>query len=77
MEEREEGDVAGEKEDLLSEAEFEALLVDLFMSDEGRDVLGDPVEVETFGDVRMMTRNKGLVINLQDGSTFQITIVKV
>ena len=32
--------------------------------------------VRTFDSVGMMTRNKGLVVRMKDGSEFQLTIVK-
>ncbi len=31
---------------------------------------------DTFQDVGMMTRNKGLVVRMKDGTEFQITVVK-
>ena len=33
-------------------------------------------QVRSFDDEGMLTSNKGLVINLKDGSEFQLTIVK-
>jgi hypothetical protein len=32
--------------------------------------------VSTFDDAGLLTRNKGLVIRLEDGSEFQVTIVQ-
>jgi hypothetical protein len=38
---------------------------------------GDPIKnVRSFDDVGMATRNKGLVITLEDGSKFDLTISK-
>lgn len=38
---------------------------------------GEPVRtVKTFEDAGMLTRNRGLVVNLEDGSQFQLTIVQ-
>lgn len=36
----------------------------------------DIQEVRSFADEGVMTYNKGLVVRLQDGSAFQLTIVK-
>jgi hypothetical protein len=33
-------------------------------------------DITTFEDFGMLTKNKGLVIKMEDGSEFQITIVK-
>ena len=38
---------------------------------------GAPVKlVRTFEDVGMLTHNRGLVVNLVDGTQFQVTIVQ-
>lgn len=44
------------------------------------DIVYDEMEgvrnVKTFDEAGLLTRNKGIVINLTDGSEFQITIIK-
>ena len=32
--------------------------------------------IRTFDQVGMLTRNKGLVVSMADGSSFQVTVVK-
>jgi hypothetical protein len=49
------------------------------MQDFLEDVLLDSDEVDgigTFRDEGVMTRNKGLVVKMSDGTEFQLTIVK-
>ena len=44
---------------------------------EGHVDLGDSVKrVETLEEAGILTRNAGLVIRMNNGSTFQITVVK-
>ncbi len=46
-------------------------------SDAVEDWDGDPIEeVRSFEDEGMLTNNKGLVVQLEDGSEFQLTIVR-
>ena len=48
---------------------------DDYKSDEALDV-EQVREVRTFEDVGMLTRDRGLVVTMNDGTEFQITIVK-
>jgi hypothetical protein len=63
----------------MSEREFEAALAELFsIADEVADDIGATVatgaRVRTFDQAALLTRDHGLVIELPDGSEFQITI---
>ena len=40
------------------------------------DVCWDKMNVRTFEEAGMMTRDKGLLITLPDGSEFQLTIIQ-
>lgn len=53
------------------------ILLDAIAMDEHDDWDGGPIEVvRSFDDMGMLTTNKGLVVRLEDGSEFQLTIVK-
>lgn len=59
--------------------EFEDALVDVFAALDGSDdepAIFAGCRVATFADWMILTRDKGLVIRLEDGSEFQVTIVK-
>ena len=56
------------------ESLFESMAYD-FETAGGR-LLKEVVAVSTFEDVGIMVRNRGVVLEMQDGSAFQITIVK-
>jgi len=50
---------------------------DRFGAEEIGDLLGFyPEGIRTYDDAGILTMNKGLVIEMPDGSEFQITIVK-
>ena len=53
-----------------SEQDFESEVQCLF------DEVGGVRYVSTFSDTGMMTRNSGLVIKLDNGAEFQVTIVQ-
>lgn len=57
----------------MDETEFESHLQNI-LNELGEDV--GMTRVQTFDDVGLMTRNRGLVVTLDDGSEFQITIVQ-
>lgn len=66
----------------MSEEGFEGVLKEIVESyaepiytDDG-DTNANVKSVNTFYDNGLLTRNKGLVVRLNDGSEFQITIVK-
>lgn len=40
------------------------------------ELMDSIIEVQSFEDACVLTRNKGLIIILADGSEFQVTIVK-
>jgi len=46
------------------------------ITDEGLADLPDVARVDTFEDAGVLTRNVGLVLRLEDGSEFQITVVR-
>lgn len=65
----------------MSEKEFETFLyssVELYgmNGDAECGILAARSGVKTFEDAGVMTYNKGLVIRMDDGSEFQVTIVK-
>lgn len=62
----------------MREREMQEALVEALY---GIELYGDDGEVEvtsvrTFEEAGLMTRNKGVVIRLSDGSSFQLTINK-
>jgi hypothetical protein len=59
---------------LMDEMEFQNLLEEmLFLADEADEKID---RITTFNDCGMLTSNKGLVVKMNDGSKFQLTIVK-
>jgi len=68
----------------MSEKEFEAVLKDMLdlvtdsdlMDEIDVDVPVDIRNIRTFEDSGLFTNNSGLVINMRDGSQYQLTIVK-
>lgn len=58
----------------MNEIEFVEYLDEIinFASEED----GMVVNTRTFRDVGMLTNNEGLVVKLESGETFQITVVK-
>ena len=63
-------DPDGDNDAGTSESDMESRIADLFHE------TSDVSDVRTFEESGIMTRNKGLVIRLDDGSEFQLTIVK-
>jgi hypothetical protein len=59
-------------ESTSSEKNVEFYIQDLILDDES----GDGPRVSTFEDAGIMTNNAGLVLDFEDGSQYQITIVK-
>ena len=60
----------------MNAQEFQYMLSDaLFNEGENRTELTD-MDVRTFSDSGLMTRDKGLVVKLADGSEFQVTVVQ-
>lgn len=64
----------------MEEQEFQNTIKDILeMLDIFEEIEGIPIEIKnisTFDDVGLLTKNKGLVIKLTNGSEFQLTIVK-
>lgn len=57
----------------MTETELRELLTDLLLDDEnGAEVRS----AESFSDAMLMTSNEGLVLRMEDGSEFQLTVVK-
>lgn len=54
----------------MDETEFQEILTELFLEN------GDFADVRSFEDAWLVTRNRGIVVDLPDGSQFQVTIVK-
>lgn len=62
----------------MDEKEFEQRLMDLLLEaglHAGTEEMLPINEVETFKQAGVMTRNKGLVVEVEDGTVFQATIV--
>lgn len=61
----------------MTEKEFEKALLSVLVDGEQPEDVGIEVsEGDTYSELGYMTKNKGLVICLKDGSEFHITIVK-
>ena len=61
----------------MTEKDFREILEDrLRYGDEASEEF-DNAKFRNFQDAGLMTRNEGLVITMEDGSKFQVTIVKV
>ena len=57
----------------MDEREIRELLADMLLDDEnGAEVRN----VETFQDAGLMTSAEGLVVRMEDGQEFQLTIVR-
>ena len=64
---------------MLNEQEMAEALCALIEEADGDEVGGFAMEVESarpFNDVGIMSANEGLVVNLADGSQFQVTVVQ-
>lgn len=62
-------------EEGLSEKEFQNELIEILL--QGTDFKGHKVKrVSTFEEAGIMTRNKGVIVRLDDNTKFQIEIVK-
>lgn len=57
-------------------AALDRVMQDIELVDEFDDVATTVRATSTFADVGMLTMNAGLVIELDDGSEFQLTIVR-
>lgn len=57
--------------------EVQYALSDLLASEEGRHLVDGPVVegVNTFEDAGFLTRDKGLLVTLSDGSQVELTVV--
>ena len=61
----------------MTEKEFEKALLSVLVDGERPEEVGIEVsEGNTYSELGYMTRNKGMVVYLKDGSEFHITIVK-
>jgi len=59
---------------MVTAQEFESMLFVAVLEDEAFDAEG--VQAATFADVGVMSRSRGLVVRLADGSEFQVTVVQ-
>ena len=62
-----------------NESDFELMLMDIFSLMEDNDEYREELEwgrVDTFESCGILTLNKGLVVRLNNGHEFQITIVQ-
>lgn len=59
-----------------SEEDVEVMLIDALMRFEGDEDCPPISEIESFQQAGVLTRNRGIVARLQDGSEFQVTIVR-
>lgn len=75
MENNQEIEREEEEREELSESEFREVLMCAIGESEDIDELDD-CEVGSFRDYGIMTTNEGLVVRLQSGEEFQITIVR-
>lgn len=53
----------------MNEAEFETLLSELLVEE-------NDAQTRTFEEAGLLTGNSGLVVQLADGSEFQVTVVR-
>ena len=66
----------------MNEPQFEKALMATLSEAPGEYTSGEALDVEqveqirTFEDSGVLTRNRGLVITMNDGSEFQVTIVQ-
>jgi hypothetical protein len=61
------------KESRMDEREIRELLAELLLDEEDRIGVRN---VESFHDAGLMTNNEGLVVRMEDGGEFQLTIVR-
>ncbi|WP_069648972.1 hypothetical protein [Caloranaerobacter ferrireducens] len=61
---------------MRTEREFQNWLMEVIY--EGNEALfeGEEIEITTFEEEGLLTNNKGLVIKLEDGTEFQLTLIK-
>jgi hypothetical protein len=59
--------------DTTTAEEFEGALVEVLQDDADR---WGVLDLRTFADAGVLTQNAGLVVRLDDGSEFQVTVVK-
>lgn len=60
----------------MNESEMETWLNELLEYRETPEADNSVVKVRTYDEVGMLTKNCGLVVQMDDGSEFQITIVQ-
>lgn len=58
----------------MNEVEFQELLAGVLLASDDMDE--EDISVRTYEEVGMLTMDKGLVVQLADGSEFQVTIKK-
>ena len=59
----------------MNERKIESLFLDLEYDDEN-PLIGKIARAASFEDAGILTRNRGVVLRMADGSEFQITIVQ-
>jgi hypothetical protein len=59
-----------------AEQQFQERLAELILNDNEDGGEGQYVRVASFAEAGVMTMNAGLEVQLEDGSTFQLTIVQ-
>ena len=62
----------------MTEHDIEAALLELQYTsgEDGEPIIGQLKSAASFDDAGIMTRNRGVVFHMKDGSEFQITIVR-
>lgn len=60
----------------MTEKEFEAFLYGVVETAPWEADKADVAMIATFEEAGLMTRNAGIVVRLDDGSEFQVTIVR-
>lgn len=61
---------------MTNEKIFLSNLTEAIYSEEGLEIFGEDTEIRTYQETGLMTGNHGLVVRLQDGREYQITVVQ-
>ena len=67
-----------ESHDAMTETKLQDILAQLAFEggEDGEAILPDAEHSGTFEEMGIMTRNKGVVFRFEDGTEFQVTIVR-
>ena len=62
----------------MSEEEFASLIAEALFAKYEQDSDEEPpiASIRTFEEALLLTRNKGLVITMEDGSKYQVSVVR-